>query len=66
MPSERYVPPPQRRGNVIAGRNIPRRRDCYICGSQQHLARQCPDGRMKNRFTQSSRNSIANSIVLIR
>ncbi|GFR33402.1 retrovirus-related Pol polyprotein from transposon opus [Trichonephila clavata] len=61
MVSEKYVPPHQRKENATARRNIPRQRDCYICGSQQHLARRCPKERMKNGFTQSSRNSIANS-----
>ncbi|GFQ76207.1 hypothetical protein TNCT_392191 [Trichonephila clavata] len=61
MASEKYVPPHQRRKNATARRNIPRQRDCYICESQQHLARQCPEERMKNGFTQSSRNSITNS-----
>ncbi|GFQ97678.1 CCHC-type domain-containing protein [Trichonephila clavata] len=38
MPSEKYASPHQRRENATVGRNIPRRRDCYICGSQQHLS----------------------------
>ncbi|GFT89040.1 retrovirus-related Pol polyprotein from transposon opus [Trichonephila clavipes] len=61
MPSGKYVPPHQRRENTTAGINIPRGRDCYICRSQQHFARQCPDRRIKKGFTQSTRNPIPNS-----
>ncbi|GBN19665.1 hypothetical protein AVEN_48056-1 [Araneus ventricosus] len=61
--SEKYVPPHQRREISRRDNGIPKRKECFVCGSLLHLARECPDKRKRNEFVpkQNDKNIHKNS-----
>ncbi|GBM86505.1 hypothetical protein AVEN_199057-1 [Araneus ventricosus] len=48
--SEKYVPPHQRREISRRDNGILKRKECFVCGSLLHLARECPYKRKRNEF----------------
>ncbi|GBO25935.1 hypothetical protein AVEN_231234-1 [Araneus ventricosus] len=63
FPSEKYVPSHQRREISRRDTDILKRKECFVCGSLLHLARECPDKRKRNEFVpkQNDKNIHKNS-----
>ncbi|GBO43898.1 hypothetical protein AVEN_57696-1 [Araneus ventricosus] len=61
--SKKYVPPHQRREISRRDNGILKRKECFVCGSLLHLARECPDKHKRNEFApkQNDKNIHKNS-----
>ncbi|GBN25269.1 hypothetical protein AVEN_272268-1 [Araneus ventricosus] len=61
--SEKYVPPHLRKEISRRDNGILKRKECFVCGSLLHLARECPDKRKRNEFVlkQNDKNIHKNS-----